>query len=192
MADRSARSKKQADFHYHEEIKPDYSDAVISIVHAQWHEEIVERLVAGANRCAKQFGVVNVITTSVPGCFELARACQSMANQGYVNAVVALGVIVRGETVHFDLVSQGAANGIMRVQLDTKVPIGLGILAVENEQQALDRSQDDDEHNVGFDAMEAALIMINYDEAEIDRLVRGVVAPELTRAIGKRRTKAGS
>ncbi len=138
----------------------------VGIVRASWHPEIVDRLVAGAKKFVSdqpggdEADFQPVIVT-VPGCFELALACQTLAEMGGVDAMVALGVLVRGDTIHFDLVAQSAATAIQQVQLATKVPIGLGMLAVENEEQAMVRSDLDGYYNAGYDAMHAALIMQN-------------------------------
>ncbi|HCB34754.1 MAG TPA: 6,7-dimethyl-8-ribityllumazine synthase [Acidimicrobiaceae bacterium] len=151
------------------------------MVNASWHPAIVKRLVDGAMRCAEEAGVLSVIRIGVPGCFELPRGCQAVANMGVFHAIAAIGVLVRGETPHFDLVSQSAAAGLQRVQLDTRVPIGFGLLAVENEQQAIERSRDDNVHNVGYDAMRAALVMSQYDEVNLGEGMSEGIDVELAR-----------
>ncbi len=150
----------------------DVNGMFVGIVKSSWHHEIVGQLAAGAHRCIEELGAANIIEIDVPGCFELPLGCHAIASQAHVSAVVALGVVVRGETIHFDLVSQGATTGIQQVQLETKVPIGLGILAVENEEQAIARSQDDNEHNAGYDAMYAALAMTALTHDEIFKKIQ--------------------
>ena len=131
---------------------------VVGVISARWNEEIVQRLVGGAHRAIEAAGVAHH-AVRVPGAFELPFAAQSMISSGVVDAVVVLGVVVRGETTHYELVSEGCAHGIMQVQLATGVPIGMGVLTVENEAQALARSEPAGGHNVGEEATAAAIEM---------------------------------
>ena len=139
-------------------VSLDASELTIGIVRARWNEAIVERLAAGAERAIEQTGA-GAMLASAPGSFELPFAAQTLATSGRVDAIVVLGVVIRGETTHYELVSEGCASGVMRVQLDTGVPIGFGVLTVEDEAQALARSQGTGGHNVGEEATLAALEM---------------------------------
>ena len=110
----------------------------VAVVAAQWHTVVMDGLVAGALRGLGECGVRPVLVR-VPGCFELPVAAARCARQGY-DAVVALGVVIRGGTPHFDYVCAAATDGLTRVAVDTGVPVGFGVLTCDDEQQALDRA----------------------------------------------------
>lgn len=133
----------------------------IGIVKARWNDEIVDRLLDGVQRGLDSLGVAAAdrMVVEVPGSFELPLAAQALARRADVDAVIALGVVIRGETVHFDLVAEQAAAGLARVQLDTGVPVAFGILATEDEAQARARSGGPGEHNVGEDCAVVAVEM---------------------------------
>ncbi len=98
----------------------------------------MDALIAGATRVVGEAGVTPEVHR-VPGTFELPIACLAAAKSG-ADAVVALGVVIRGETPHFDYVCQAATDGILQVSLETGVPVGFGVLTCDDEKQALDRS----------------------------------------------------
>ncbi len=98
----------------------------------------MDALIAGATRVVGEAGVTPEVHR-VPGTFELPSACLAAAKSG-ADAVVALGVVIRGETPHFDYVCQAATDGILQVSLETGVPVGFGVLTCDDEKQALDRS----------------------------------------------------
>jgi 6,7-dimethyl-8-ribityllumazine synthase len=131
----------------------------IGLVRSRWNAEIVERLCAGVERGLLHLGIPfdDIVVESVPGSFEIPMACSILARSGTVDAIVTIGVVIRGETTHYELVSEGAAQGIQDVQLATGVPIAFGLLTVENTEQALARSQGPGGHNVGE---EAALVAV--------------------------------
>ena len=110
----------------------------VVIVASSWHDLIMDGLIAGAERIVKAAGVTPEIHR-VPGTFELPIAARASALSG-ADAVVALGVVIRGDTPHFDYVCSGATNGLLQVQLQTGVPVGFGVLTCDNEKQALDRA----------------------------------------------------
>lgn len=110
----------------------------LAVVAASWHERVMIGLIGGAQRAADQAGA-HVDIFRVPGSFELPVACQRAAGAGY-DAVVALGVIIRGGTPHFDYVCAGVTQGLTRVSLDSRVPVGFGVLTCDTEMQALDRA----------------------------------------------------
>jgi len=135
----------------------------VGVITARWNAAIVERLADGAARALAASGATAVLAT-VPGSFELPYAAMVMAKSGEVDAIVVIGTVIRGETTHYELVSEGCAQGVMRVQLDTGVPIGLGVVTVENEAQALARSEGPGGHNVGEEATFAAIEMARLRE----------------------------
>ncbi len=110
----------------------------VVIVASSWHNQIMDALIAGATRVFGEAGVTPEVHR-VPGTFELPIACLAAAKSG-ADAVVALGVVIRGETPHFDYVCQAATDGILQVSLETGVPVGFGVLTCDDEKQALDRS----------------------------------------------------
>ncbi|MGA0862471.1 MAG: 6,7-dimethyl-8-ribityllumazine synthase [Ilumatobacteraceae bacterium] len=122
----------------------DGSGLRIGIVAARFNDHIVGRLHAGARRGLARIGVADADVTEawVPGAFELPLAAKVLAASGSVDAVVCLGVVIKGDTPHFDFVCAEAARGIQQAQLDTGVPVMFGVLTVNTEQQALDRAGD--------------------------------------------------
>lgn len=119
----------------------------------------MHRLAAGVQRGLDELGVAETAEATVPGCLEIPFAAKLLAESGQVDAIVAIGAVIRGETTHYELVSEGAAQGVMSVQLSTGVPVGFGLVTVENEAQALARSEGPDGHNVGEDAAYVAVAM---------------------------------
>ena len=111
----------------------------VAVVAASWHEQVMDGLVAGAERALAAGGVTDPTVVRVSGSFELPVVAAALARQGY-DAVVALGVVIRGGTPHFDYVCAAATDGLSRVALDTGVPVGFGLLTCDTEQQALDRA----------------------------------------------------
>ena len=109
-----------------------------AVIAARWNEEYVKRLVDAALDTLRRQGArdEDVELSWVPGSFELPLSASWAAGSGRVDAVLAFGVVIRGETLHFQLVAEGAAQGLMRVALDTGVPVLNGVLAVENAAQA--------------------------------------------------------
>jgi 6,7-dimethyl-8-ribityllumazine synthase len=132
----------------------------IALACAMFNGGLTARLLDGALAGLAATGVDRSDTTVVwvPGAFELPLAAQRLAGAGGADAVVCLGAVVRGETAHFELVAGQCAAGIARVSLDTGVPVTLGVLATENVDQALARSQPD-ETNSGREAALAAVQM---------------------------------
>lgn len=120
----------------------DGSGRRIGIVGARWNDQIVSRLLHGAREHLRTAGVADgdVELHWVPGAFEVPLGVRALADTGRVDGVIALGCVIRGETAHFEYVAGPAAEAVMRVQLDTGVPVGFGILTVEDRRQALVRS----------------------------------------------------
>ncbi|MEO6941973.1 MAG: 6,7-dimethyl-8-ribityllumazine synthase [Terrimesophilobacter sp.] len=130
----------------------------VTIVAGRWHDVIASGLLAGAHRVLDSSGA-EVSEVRVPGSFELPLACAAALQAG-ADAVVALGVIIRGGTPHFDFVSNAATDGLTRVALDSGKPIGFGVLTLDNEQQGIDRAGLPGSHeDKGAEAATAALEM---------------------------------
>ena len=108
------------------------------VIAGTWHETISDGLIAGATRVLDRSGADHELVR-VPGSFELAVAAQA-AFVGGADAVVALGVIIRGGTPHFDFVAAATTDGLTRVSLDAGRPVGFGVLTLDDEQQGLDRA----------------------------------------------------
>lgn len=128
----------------------------VTIVAGMWHEEIAEALVAGATRVLDSAHVETSIIR-VPGSFELPVVAKAALDNG-ADAVVALGVIIRGGTPHFEYVSSAATTGLTDVALHTGKPVGFGVLTLDDEQQGLDRAGlPGSSEDKGAEAAEAAL-----------------------------------
>ena len=128
------------------------------IVVARFYDELADRLVAGAQRAFAEAGVGEARVFEVPGAFELPPAAMYLAESGEFDGVACLGAVIRGETDHYDYVCTEAARGIQDVQLRTGVPCALGVLTVENLDQALARTGGG-KRDEGRHAAEAALRM---------------------------------
>ncbi|AEF40331.1 6,7-dimethyl-8-ribityllumazine synthase [Hoyosella subflava] len=113
-------------------------DVKLGIVAGQWHTEICEALVSGAQRIVDEAGVRKVTLVRVAGSMEIPVVVQELARTH--DAVVALGVVIRGETPHFEYVCQSVTDGLTRVSLDEATPVGNGVLTVNTEAQARDRA----------------------------------------------------
>lgn len=132
----------------------------VAIISASWHKDICDSLVDGARRALMNAGVTTEATIYVPGSFELPLAAQYALDAG-ADAAVVLGVVVRGETPHFDYVCQGVTDGVMKVSLERNKPIGFGVLTVDNLEQAVARSGiPGSKEDKGYDAAVAALELL--------------------------------
>ncbi len=128
----------------------------VVIVAGTWHETISNGLIAGAERVLDAARATHRLVR-VPGSFELAIAAQA-AFAGGADAVVALGVIIRGGTPHFEYVSAATTDGLTRVALDAGKPVGFGVLTLDDEQQGLDRAGlEGSKDDKGAEAADAAL-----------------------------------
>lgn len=133
------------------------ADLRVAVVAAQWHEEVMDGLVDGALRALRELGIDEPTLLRVPGAFELPVVAKVLAGRGH-DAVVALGVVVRGGTPHFDYVCQGVTQGLTRVAVDTGVPVGFGVLTCDTDEQALDRAGLEGSHeDKGHEAVTAAV-----------------------------------
>jgi 6,7-dimethyl-8-ribityllumazine synthase len=132
----------------------------IAIAVARFNEVVTERLLSGAVSLLKERGVqdADITVAWVPGAFELPLACQWLAKSARVDAVLALGAVVKGGTDHYGYVCQAATDGILQATLATDVPIALGVLTCSEMAQALARAGGE-AGNKGADAAEAAIAM---------------------------------
>lgn len=135
----------------------DASGLRVAVVAASWHTVVMDGLLAGAERALAQHQLTDARMVRVPGTFELPVVASVLAQQGYA-AVVALGVVIRGGTPHFDYVCSAATDGLTRVALDHTVAVGFGVLTCDTEEQALDRAGlDGSSEDKGYEATAAAL-----------------------------------
>lgn len=149
------------------ELDVDGRDLRVVIVAGSWHDEITNGLIAGATRTLESAGA-DYSLVRVPGSFELPVVSKA-ALEGGADAVVALGVIIRGGTPHFEYVSSAATDGLTRVAIDTGKPVGFGVLTLDDEQQGLDRAGlPGSKEDKGREAAEAAIAT-----ARVLRSVRG-------------------
>lgn len=142
----------------------DGSGLRVAIIGARFNDHIVTNLRDGALRGLERLGVADSDVTEawVPGAFELPLAAKALAQTGKVDAIICLGTVIKGDTPHFDYVCNEAARGIQDAQMSTGIPVMFGVLTVNSEQQAIDRSgpgidNKGDEAAVG--AVEMALLL---------------------------------
>lgn len=136
----------------------DCSDLRVAVVAASWHTEVMDGLLAGAERALDDHQVGESTVVRVPGTFELPVVAAALAEEGY-DAVVALGVVVRGGTPHFEYVCSAATDGLTRVALDHRTPVGFGVLTCDTDEQALDRAGlPGSKEDKGYEATSAALL----------------------------------
>ena len=146
----------------------DASGLRVAVVAATWHTQVMDGLVAGAERALAAYGITEPEVVRVPGTFELPVVAAALAREGY-DAVVALGVVIRGGTPHFDYVCSAATDGLTQVSVDHAIPVGFGVLTCDTEEQALDRAGlEGSAEDKGWEATAAAL-----DTARVLGQVRG-------------------
>jgi 6,7-dimethyl-8-ribityllumazine synthase len=112
----------------------------VVVIASQWHDKVMAGLVGGARRALAEAQVADAAELRVPGVFELPVAASRVAGAGEVDVVIALGVVIRGGTPHFDYVCSAATTGLTLVSQRTGIPIGFGVLTCDTEEQALDRA----------------------------------------------------
>ena len=149
-------------------ISVDATGLNIVVVAGQWHEVISEAMVASAVRTLEAANATYSVVR-VAGSFELPVVSKAVLENG-ADAVVALGVIIRGGTPHFEFVSDAATQGLLRVALDTGKPVGFGVLTLDDEQQGLDRaglpgSKEDKGEEATVAAIQAALTIREIKKA---------------------------
>jgi len=131
----------------------------LGIVASRFNEAIAAELLQRAQGAARQLGV-EASVVSVPGALEIPLALQWMAQSGRFDALAAVGVVIRGETYHFEIVANESARGVAELQLEFGIPIGNGILTTDTDEQALMRCE-----KKGAEAVQAALELANLLEA---------------------------
>ncbi|WP_040160553.1 6,7-dimethyl-8-ribityllumazine synthase [Mobilicoccus massiliensis] len=119
-------------------IEVDGSGLQVAIVASSWHTQVMDGLIAGAQQALDEAGCDDVEVVRVPGSFELPVVVRALTEDH--DAVIALGVVIRGGTPHFDYVCQAATMGLTQVAVETGTPVGFGVLTCDDEQQALDRA----------------------------------------------------
>ena len=134
----------------------DASGLRLGVVATKWHGVLVEQMLERARAAAKECGVADVLEARVSGSVELSVVAQALA--GRCDAVVALGVVVRGDTAHFEYVCKSVTEGLTRVALDASTPVAHGVLTVDSIGQARDRAGfEDSREDKGWSATVAAL-----------------------------------
>ena len=130
----------------------------VGVVMARFNIDVCEGLLSACTAELKKLGVAagDITIATVPGALEIPLVLQTMAQTGSFDALVALGAVIRGETYHFEVVSNDSCRAVMEVQLDTGIPVANGILTCEDDDQALARMQ-----VKGADCAQAAVEMAN-------------------------------
>merc|ERR1719253_1139001 len=137
-------------------------DVRVGIIRTRWNDEHVSNLVSGAKKAMKECNVKddNIFVTEVPGAFELPLAARFLALSGTVHAVICCGVLIKGDTLHFEYICDAVSSGIMSVGMQTSTPCIFGVLTCLDEQQVIKRSSGDNNHGEswGSTAVEMALL----------------------------------
>jgi 6,7-dimethyl-8-ribityllumazine synthase len=129
----------------------------VVVIAAQWHTQVMDGLLDGARRALADSGVADFTVLRVAGTYELPVAAARVADSD-VDAIVALGVVIRGGTPHFEYVCGAATDGLTQISVTTGIPIGFGVLTCDNDEQALDRAGlDGSKEDKGYEATQAAL-----------------------------------
>ena len=140
--------------------------ARFAIVASRFNSFIVERLVEGALDALRRHGVetANITVVHVPGAWEIPFACARLANSDKVDAVIALGAVIRGATPHFDHVSNEVSKGVAQVAISSATPVAFGVLTTDTIEQAIERAGTK-AGNKGFDAALAAIELVSLGQA---------------------------
>ncbi|MWC00338.1 6,7-dimethyl-8-ribityllumazine synthase [Agromyces seonyuensis] len=143
-------------------VEVDATGLDVVVIAGRWHDVITDGLIAGAERALGEAGA-DYRVVRVPGSFELPVAAKAALDAG-ADAVVALGVIIRGGTPHFEYVSSAATDGLTTVAIETGKPVGFGVLTLDDEQQGLDRaglpgSKEDKGHEAATAAIATAVLL---------------------------------
>ena len=112
----------------------------VAIIKAKWNSTVIDALVAGCIATLKEAGVTNIVIEEVGGAYELPLAASVLAKSSLFDVIIPIGCLIKGETMHFEYISSAAVDGLMRVGLDSGVPVLNGILNVLSEKQALARA----------------------------------------------------
>ncbi len=138
-----------------------YDHVNIAIVVANWHSEITEKLYEGVKNIFKRYDVRKVERFDVAGSFELPYAANHLAGYGIYDVIICIGVVIKGETKHFDFICQSVAQGITKASLDNDIPIIFGVLTPDTLEQARERAGGKF-GNKGEEAAYAALQMLDF------------------------------
>ena len=130
----------------------------ITIVASKWNAELVDELLESGKAHLEDLGFTNIKTVNVPGAWELVHAAQRELADA--DGVIAYGVVIRGETTHYELISESAAHGLMQVSVNENKPIGFGLIAVENLSQAQERT-DSSKLNKGKEIAQSLVEMLS-------------------------------
>lgn len=141
--------------------KTEFRDARIALVATRWNAEVVEALLKGARECLADWHVAKAHSAEfhVPGAFEIPLALETLARSNRYHGVVALGAVIRGDTPHFDFVAGECARGVQDVALRHALPVGFGVLTVNDAAQAAERAGPG-KSNKGYEAVAAMLEML--------------------------------
>ena len=143
---------------------PQLPKARVAIISSSWHLDICSDLIAGAQRALTAASIKNVEVIYVPGSFEIPLAAQIAFEKGF-DAVVAVGLVLEGQTPHFDYVCQGVTQGVMDVSLKFSAPIGFGVLMCNTLDQAIARSgRPGSREDKGYDSAVAAIKLLQLKE----------------------------
>lgn len=151
---------------YYASTVPNGTNFKVAIIRSEWNEDITNNLANGAEEALLENGVLpeNIYKLDVPGAFELPLAAQWVADKEDIDAVICIGTVIRGETSHFDFVSQGVSQGVKDVALKSGKPIIFGVLTDDTKQQSIDRSGGI-HGNKGIEAGITALKMLGLRDA---------------------------
>ena len=130
----------------------------ITIVASKWNAELVDELLESGKAHLEELGFTNIKTVHVPGAWELVHAAQRELADA--DGVIAYGVVIRGETTHYELISESAAHGLMQVSVNANKPIGFGLIAAENLSQAQERT-DSSKLNKGKEIAQSLVEMLS-------------------------------
>jgi 6,7-dimethyl-8-ribityllumazine synthase len=145
-------------------VLPQLPKARVAIISSSWHVDICNDLVVGAQRALNAASISNVEVIYVPGSFEIPLASQLAFEKGF-SAVVAVGLVLKGETPHFDYVCQGVTQGVIDVSLKFSAPIGFGVLMCNTLDQAIARSgRPGSVEDKGYDSAVAAIKLLHLKE----------------------------
>jgi len=127
---------------YNSQLVPNASDFSFGVVVAQWNKEITDKLWEGAYKTLIEHGVKedNIIKIEVPGSFELPFGAKLLLNKTHIDAVIAIGCVIRGETPHFEYISQAVSSGLMQLNIEYNKPVIFGVLTTNTFEQAQDRA----------------------------------------------------
>ena len=144
---------------------PQLPHARVAVISSSWHLDICNDLIAGAQRALKAAAISDVEVIYVPGSFEIPLAAQLAFEKGF-SAVVAAGLVLEGQTPHFDYICQGVTQGVMDVSLKFSAPIGFGVLMCNTLDQAIARSgRPGSVEDKGYDSAVAAIRLLQLKES---------------------------